>query len=111
MLAPLCTVNGMRLVESQPRRDGSRIVATFEAIFPTFKLAGCLVVIDAAGEVKSFPPEARSRTRDLPPVTITDYALLRAMRRKAFRAFNVLVDQGDDHDDDSDDGLPSTREN
>lgn len=89
---PLVRVTGMRLVDAMPRSDGSRVVASFEAVFPTFKLAGCMVVLDATGEPRAFAPEARSRTRDLPPITITDHTLLSAMQVKARKLYDRMVD-------------------
>lgn len=88
-------VTGMRLVEADLRGDGTRLVATFEATFPTFRLAGCLIIIDILGVPMAYPPEARSRTRDLPPITITDYDLLRAMRCKAVRLYEAMADKAE----------------
>lgn len=95
MAIPTVTVTGMRLVEAEPRSDGSRLAATFEAIFPTFRLAGCVVVLDVRGEPMAYPPEARSRTLDYPPIIITDHDLRRAMQRKAVRLYEALADEAE----------------
>jgi hypothetical protein len=92
---PTVTISGMRLVDAEPRRDGSRLVATFEAILPAVRLAGCVIVLDVLGVPNAFPPEARARTRDHPPITITDYELLKAMRRKAVRLYEAMADEAE----------------
>jgi hypothetical protein len=87
------TITGMRLINAEKRRDGSKLVATFESIFPTFRLAGCVIVLDMLGQPMAYPPEARSRTKDLPPVTITDPNLRCAMQRKAVRLYEAMADE------------------
>lgn len=95
MESPLVTITGMRLVDAEPRGDGTRLVATFEAVFPTFRLAGCVIVLDVLGVPNAFPPEARARTRDHPPITITDYEPLKTMRRKAVRLYETMADEAE----------------
>lgn len=93
-MAPV-TITGMRLVDADPRADGTRLVATFEAVFPAFRLAGCVIIVDILGVPLAFPPEARSRTRDLPPITITDYELHRAFQRKAVALYQAMADEAE----------------
>jgi hypothetical protein len=95
MESPHVTITGMRLVDAEPRGDGTRLVATFEAHFPSFKLAGCVVILDTLGIPMTYPPEARSRTKDLPPVTITDPSLRYAMQRKAVRLYEAMADDAE----------------
>jgi len=88
-------ITSMRLVKSDRRSDGSRLAATFDAEFPTFKLVGCLIVLDANDEPQAYTPEARSRTRDARPIMITDPYLRRVMQRKAVRLYDAIADEAD----------------
>ncbi|MCY0094603.1 hypothetical protein [Hoeflea ulvae] len=95
MIEPAVVITAMRLVEAECRGNGSRLVATFDADFPTFKLVGCLVIADVNGETHAYTPEARSRTRDARPIVITDPDLRQAMQRKAVRVYEALADEAD----------------
>ncbi len=95
MREPAVTITAMRLVDAESRGDGSRLVASFDAEFPTFKLVGCSILLDSSGQPRAYPPDARSRTRDARPIVITDNDLRHAMQRKAVRVNEALADEAD----------------
>lgn len=86
------TILAIERVKSEPRSDGSQVLAFFDADIPNIRMIGCVLIRLPGGGVRFYPPEARSRKYDRAPIVFTNSDLHHQMLSAAIRAWRGLDD-------------------
>lgn len=88
----LVTVLAIERVKSEPRANGDQVVAALDVQIPHLMLVGCVLIQTLEGDLRIYPPEARSRKYDRAPIKITSSDLHRQLLNAAVRAWRGLDD-------------------
>lgn len=87
-----CAVFNFAPIQGDPRADGSRILAGFDAVLAGLRLIGCVVIQQANGSLIASPPEAKARhVRDL-TIKIIDPALDQKFQSAAIAAYLAFAE-------------------
>jgi len=84
-------IRNVNIVTSYPRRDGTKLLATFDAVIRGISLNGCVLLCLPTGFIKIVPPEARSRSDRSVPMSFTDVALRQRFEEKAFLLYETMT--------------------
>lgn len=88
---PQVAILNFSLVDSEPRSDGSQVVAGFDANAAGFRLCGCVILQRPDGSLVASPPEAKSRRYNHRAIKITDAELSREFNRRAIEAYEAMT--------------------